>query len=64
MEYRKDDYGNEIFYAIDDDEPYGQGKRAYVTEKYENGQIRFEIGFVNGLKMEKSNSGKKMGYLN
>ena len=35
---------------VDDDEPFGQGKRAYVTEKYDNGQIRFEIGFVNGLK--------------
>ncbi|HCY57858.1 MAG TPA: hypothetical protein DHU78_03250, partial [Opitutae bacterium] len=50
VEYRKDDFGNEILYAIDDDEPFGQGKRAYVTEKYDNGQIRFEIGFVNGLK--------------
>ena len=50
VEYRKDDYGKEILYAIDEDQPFGQGKRAYVTEKYDNGQIRFEIGFVNGLK--------------
>ena len=50
VEYRKDDFGNETLYAIDDDEPFGQGKRAYVTDKYDNGQIRFEIGFVNGLK--------------
>ena len=50
VEYRKDDRGKEILYAIGEDEPFGTGRRAYVTEKYDNGQIRFEIGFINGLK--------------
>lgn len=50
VEYRKDDRGKEILYAIGEDEPFGRGRRAYVTEKYDNGQIRFEIGFINGLK--------------
>ena len=25
VEYRKDDYGKEILYAIDEDQPFGQG---------------------------------------
>jgi len=50
VEYRKDEKGNEILYAIGEEKPFGAGKRAYVTEKHENGEIRFEIGFVNGLK--------------
>jgi antitoxin component YwqK of YwqJK toxin-antitoxin module len=50
VEYRKDDRGQEILYAIGEDEPFGSVKRAYVTEKYDNGQVRFEIGFINGLK--------------
>ncbi|MDG1138993.1 MAG: hypothetical protein P8N49_05680 [Opitutales bacterium] len=50
VEYRKDEKGNEILFAIGEEKPFGTGKRAYVTDKHENGQIRFEIGFVNGLK--------------
>ncbi len=50
VEYRKNKDGAEILYAIDEDKPFGQGKRAYVSDKYDNGQIRFEVGFFNGLK--------------
>lgn len=61
VEYRKDDYGKEILYAIGEDEPYGQGKRAYVTEHYDNGQLRFEIAFLNGLKDGKVEFWQKNG---
>ena len=61
MEYRKDDYGKQILYAIGEDEPYGQGKRAYVTEHYDNGQLRFEIAFLNGLKDGKVEFWQKNG---
>ena len=50
VEYRRNDFGTEILYAIGEDEPFGQGKRAYIIDKYDNGKPRYKIAFLNGLK--------------
>ena len=57
VEYRKDENGTEILYAIGADEPFGEGDRAFVEEYYpsssEDGllggsQKHFEVGFLSG----------------
>ena len=50
VEYRKDKSGSKILYKIGDSRPFGQGKVGRVSGRYANGQKRFEIGFVNGLR--------------
>ena len=50
VEYRKDENGSEILFELGKDEPYGKNVRSFVTDKYSNGETRFTMGFVNGLK--------------
>lgn len=50
VEYRKDKDGNRILYKIGRSQPFGQSKIGRVSGKYKNGQKRFDVGFVNGLK--------------
>ena len=50
VEYRKDSFGNQILYKIGNSKPFGQGRVGRVSGKYNNGQKRFEVGFVNGLR--------------
>ena len=59
VEYRKDDNGTQILYAIGADAPFGETKRAFVVQYYpessENNfwggpQKHFEVGFKKGLR--------------
>jgi len=50
LEYRKDDDGILRLYRAGEDVPVGRWKFARVTEDYPNGQKKFEIGFVDGLR--------------
>ena len=50
LEYREDENGIERLYRAGDDEPVGLWQLARVTENHPNGQKKFEIGFVDGLK--------------
>ncbi len=50
VEYRKDRKGNRILYKIGSSKPFGTGRVGQVSGNYEDGQKRFEVGFVNGLK--------------
>jgi antitoxin component YwqK of YwqJK toxin-antitoxin module len=57
VEYREDDNGSETLYQIGEDRPFGEGKRAYITDDYpgyKNGsfwkgsQQHFEVAFRDG----------------
>lgn len=50
LEYRLDADGTSRIYKAGDDEPIGKWKYARVSENHPNGNKRFEIGFVDGLK--------------
>ena len=50
LEYRKDENGIVRLYQAGDDDPVGKWKFARVSENYPNGEKKFEIGFVNGLR--------------
>ncbi|MEK9772418.1 MAG: hypothetical protein VW576_02525 [Opitutae bacterium] len=50
LEYRKDENGILRLYLAGEKDPVGHWKFARVTEKYSNGQKKFEIGFVDGLR--------------
>jgi len=59
VEYRKDDNGTQILYAIGADEPFGETKRAFVVQYYPESseanfwggpQKHFEVGFKKGLR--------------
>ena len=50
VEYRRDENGTRILYEIAQAEPFGTFHRSYVQGRFANGEIRFRIGFRNGLK--------------
>ena len=50
LEYRNDENGIQRLYRAGEDDPVGRWKFARVTENHPNGQKKFEIGFVDGLK--------------
>lgn len=50
VEYRKDKKGNRILFKIGSPQPFGSGRIGQVSGNYEDGQKRFEVGFVNGVK--------------
>lgn len=50
LEYRKDADGLPRLYRAGESDPVGKWKFARVIEKYPNGQKKFEIGFVDGLR--------------
>ena len=50
VEYRRDENGTRILYEIAQPEPFGSFHRSYVQGTFANGEIRFRIGFRNGLK--------------
>ena len=59
VEYRKDDNGTQILYAIGADEPFGETKQAFVEQYYPKSgednfwvgrQKHFEVGFLKGLR--------------
>ena len=50
LEYREDNNGIVRLYRAGEDEPVGRWKFARVTDYYPNGQKKFEIGFVDGLR--------------
>ena len=50
LEYRKDEKGIVRLYLAGDDEPVGKWKFARVIENHSNGEKKFEIGVVDGLR--------------
>ena len=50
LEYRKDDDGLLRLYRIGKNEPLGKWRMARVTQFHANGQKKFEIGIVDGLR--------------
>jgi len=50
LEYRKDTNGINRLYRAGEDDPIGKWKFARVTETFPNGQKKFEIGIVDGLR--------------
>ena len=50
VEYREDDNGSQTLYQIGEDNPFGDGKIAFVVDNYPNGNKHFEVGFRNGLR--------------
>ena len=61
VEYRKDSSGNQTLYKIGNSKPFGQGRVGKVSGKYDNGQKRFEVGFVNGLRHGNFSFWQKIG---
>ena len=50
VEYREDDNGSQTLYQIGEDNPFGDGKIAFVVDNYPNGNKHFKVGFQNGLR--------------
>ena len=50
VEYRRDENGTRILYQIASKHPFGNTVRAYVKDYFENGNIKFKIGFKKGLR--------------
>jgi antitoxin component YwqK of YwqJK toxin-antitoxin module len=50
LEYRTDDHGISRLYVAGDSNPVGKWKFARISDKYPNGQKKFEIGIVDGLR--------------
>mgnify|MGYP004005348217 FL=1 len=50
VEYRIDDNGTELLFQIGREYPFAYGDRAFIVDHYENGKLKFKIGFQNGKK--------------
>ena len=50
VEYREDDNGSQTLYQIGEDNPFGDGKIAFVVDNYPNGNKDLEVGFRKGLR--------------
>ena len=64
VEYRIDDNGTELLFQIGREYPFAYGDRAFIVDHYENGKLKFKIGFQNGKKDGNFTFGKKTDYAN